>query len=279
MPIRRSIRWPIHEPVRCHQPRRYPCPRRLFPALGLVLASLIAAPSDGANAAVDEERYAACIATVETDPREAFDSAAFWRFSGGGIPAAHCAGLALIRMGQHKYGAERLESVVRKMRDSDDFNDASKIAEVITQAGHGWMLAGDPARARQLFTTALEYKPGTAAYFVDRSLAAADLRDYRSAVSDLDSALKFDPGNAVAYGFRARARRHTGDVEGALADAEKAISLDPGNVMALLERGSLRNLLKDADGARADWQRVIEIAPESPEGIAAQAMIKALGGN
>jgi tetratricopeptide (TPR) repeat protein len=231
-------------------------------------------------AAIDSrEQYVECIAKLDTDPRGAFDSAAFWRFSGGGIPAAHCAGLALIRMGQHTYGAERLETTVRKMQSSDDFNDPANIAEVLSQAGHGWMLASDPTRARQLFTKALEFKPGTAKYFVDRSLAATDLRDFRAAASDLDAAVKFDPENVEAYAYRARSRRLLNDVKGALSDVERAISLDPNNVPALLERGSLRRLTNDNEGARADWKRVVEVAPESAEAIAAGAMIKALQGN
>lgn len=256
--------------------RRY---RACLVQIGAALAVLLVWTHNSAAAAGNEERYAECIAKVESNPRDAFDSAALWRFSGGGIPAAHCAGLALVRMGQHKYGADRLESVARKMRNSDDFNVAPKIAEVLAQAGNAWLLAGDPARAQQLFTKALEFKPGTAQYFVDRSIAATDLRDFRSAAADLDSAVKFDPDNVEAYAFRARVRRRLGDVSAAIADAERAISLDPDNVPALLERGSLRRMLNDGEGARADWQRVIEVAPDSNEAIAAKAMIKALQGN
>ncbi|MCE2491298.1 MAG: hypothetical protein J4F40_01620, partial [Alphaproteobacteria bacterium] len=236
---------------------------------GAACAFAAAALIGPAKAAVDEERYAACIAKMESDPRDAFDTAVFWRFMGGGIPAAHCAGLALIRMGQHKYGAERLETVVRKMRNSDDFNEPAKIAEVLAQAGHGWMLTRDPARARHLYTKALEY-------FVDRSLAAIDLRDFRAAAGDLDAAVKFDPESTDAYAFRARVRRKLGDVEGAIADAERAVSLDANHVPALLERGSLRRLMNDSEGARADWQRVVEVAPDSSEAVSAKAMLKAL---
>lgn len=243
---------------------------------GAACAFAAAAFIGSAKAAVDEERYAACIAKIGSDPRDAFDTAVFWRFMGGGIPAAHCAGLALIRMGQHKYGAERLETVVRKMRNSDDFNEPAKIAEVLAQAGHGWMLTGDPARARHLFTKALEFKPGTAEYFVDRSLAAIDLRDFRAAAGDLDAAVKFDPESTDAYAFRARVRRKLGDVEGAIADAERAVSLDANHVPALLERGSLRRLMNDSEGAHADWQRVVEVAPDSSEAVSAKAMLKAL---
>ncbi len=242
----------------------------------MILSALMIFP---AQAEIDQKRYAECIAKIDTDPRDAFDSAAFWRFSGGGIAAAHCAGLALIRMGQHKYGAERLETVVRKMRNSDEFNEAPKIAEVLAQAGHGWILAGDPARARQLFTKALEFQPGTSTYFVDRSIAAVDLKDFRSAASDLDAAVKFDPKNTEAFAFRARARRKLGDFEGAVNDANRAIALDPDYVPALLERGSLRQMSNDSDGARSDWRRVLEISPESAEAIVAKALLKALDTN
>jgi len=248
--------------------------------IGAAMVFLLVGMNSPATAAIDDqEQYAECIAKLDTDPRGAFDSAAFWRFSGGGIPAAHCAGLALIRMGQYKFGAERLETMIRKMRNSDDFNDPSKIAEVLSQAGHGWMLGGDAARAQQLFTKALEFRPGTATYFVDRSLAATDLRDFRAAAADLDAAVKFDPENVEAFAYRARNRRHFNDVQGALTDVERAISLDPNHVPTLLERGSLRRLTNNNDGARADWQRVMEIAPESAEAIAATALIKTLKGN
>ncbi len=246
-------------------------------AVGMACVCAAGALVGPATAAVDRERYAECIAKIDSDPRGAFDTAAFWRFMGGGIPAAHCAGLALVRMGQHKYGAERLETVAHKMRKSDDFNESAGIAEVLAQAGHGWMLAGDPARARQLFTKALEFKPGTAEYFVDRALSAMDLRDLRSAARDLDAAVGFDPESADAHAFRARVRRKLGDVEGALADAERAVSLNSDHVPALLERGALRRLGNDPEGARADWRRVVEVAPESSEAVAAKKMIEALG--
>ena len=247
-------------------------------ATGAACALMTAAIGGPTEAAADRERYAACIAKIESDPRHAFDTAALWRFMGGGIPAAHCAGLALVRMGQHRYGAERLETVARKMWNSDDFNDPAKIAEVLAQAGHGWMLAGDPTRARHVFTKALEFMPGTAEYFVDRSLAAIDLRDFRSAARDLDAAVRFDPENTDAYAFRARVRRKLGDVDGAIADAERAISLDADHLPALLERGSLRRLLNDSEGARADWRRVVDVAPGSSEAASAKAMIEALDG-
>ena len=254
-------------------------PMGMMAAALLILGGLLVLTDRPASAETEEERYAACIAQAEVDPRAAFDSAAFWRFRGGGIPAAHCAGLALVRMGQHIYGADRLETVARKMRQSDDFNVAQRIAEVIAQAGNAWMLAGDPDRARKLFTTALEYKPGTAQFFVDRSMAAIALRDLRGAANDLDAAVKFDPESAEAYAFRARVRRQLGDTQAAVSDAERAISLDGDNVPALLERGSLRRLSEDAEGALADWRQVIEIAPDSPQAVAARAMIKALLGN
>ena len=242
----------------------------------ITVATLVGLETYPARAEVDQKRYAECIAKIDSGPKDAFDSAAFWRFSGGGIAAAHCAGLALIRMGQHKYGAESLENVVRKMGDSDEFNEASKMAEVLAQAGHGWILAGDPARAQQMFTKALEFQPGTATYFIDRSIAAVDLKDFRSAASDLDAAVKFDPENTEAFAFRARVRRKLSNIEGAVEDANRAIALDPNHVPALLERGSLRRVLRDAEGARSDWRHVIEIAPESAEATVAKAMIKAL---
>jgi tetratricopeptide (TPR) repeat protein len=241
--------------------------------IGAIFVGLETCP---AWAKVDQKRYSECIAKIDSSPKDAFDSAAFWRFSGGGIAAAHCAGLALIRMGQHKYGAESLENVVRKMGDSDEFNEASKMAEVLAQAGHGWILAGDPARAQRMFTKALEFQPGTATFFIDRSIAAIDLRDFRSAASDLDAAVKFDPEIPRAFAFRARVRRKLSNVEGAVEDANRALALNPNHVLALLERGLLRRMLKDAKGARLDWRQVIGIAPESTEAAAAKAMIKAL---
>tara|TARA_Y100001960_G_scaffold8897_1_gene8596 strand:- start:2440 stop:3183 length:744 start_codon:yes stop_codon:yes gene_type:complete len=231
------------------------------------------------RAEVDQKRYTECIAKIDIDPRDAFDAAAFWRFSGGGIAAAHCAGLALIRMGQHEYGAERLENVGRKMEASDEFNEAPKIAEVLAQAGHGWILAGDPARAQKMFTKALEFQPGIATYLIDRSIAAVDLKDFRSAARDLNAAVRIDPENTEAFAFRARTRRKLGDIEGAVEDANHAIALDPSHLPALIERGTLHQLLNNIAGAHSDWRRVIEIAPESTEAAAAKSMIKTLDAN
>ena len=79
-----------------------------------------------------------------------------------------------------------------------------KTIEVLAQAGHGWILAGDPARAQKMFTKALEFQPSIATYLIDRSIAAVDLKDFRSAARDLNAAVRIDPENTEAFAFRAR---------------------------------------------------------------------------
>ena len=66
---------------------RYPVP--------LLLAALAVTPARAAE--IDHaEEYAACMALVEEDAEEAFETALAWESMGGGNAARHCAAVALI---------------------------------------------------------------------------------------------------------------------------------------------------------------------------------------
>lgn len=212
--------------------------------------------------AQQSDRYDDCLALSETKPEEAFETALAWRDAGGGVPARHCAAVALISLEQYEQAGLRLETLADDMR-------AERVdlrAEVLSQAGNAWLLAGNNARAVATFTAALDLLPEDADLLIDRGRALAAAENYGEAFSDLDRALAFDPTRADALVYRAAARRQLDDTERAMEDIELALALEPLAVDALVERGILRRLGGDSAGARADWLKVLELSPDTQAG-------------
>ena len=235
-------------------------------ALTLATAAATAAMAQAGKGAIDHDReYASCLKLVGTKPEEAFESALAWRDSGGGLPAKHCAALALVELKLYADAADRLEKLAEDMQ-----KEGSKLTvEVLGQAGNAWLLANLPNRAEMVLTAALKIDSDNVDILIDRARALASAENWAGARTDLDLALTLEPERDDAYTFRAAARRHLGDRAGALEDIETALALNPESPEALLERGILRRFQGDAKGARADWLKVRLNAPNTPAADAA----------
>ena len=214
--------------------------------------------------------YAACMALVETDAEEAFETALAWEAMGGGNAARHCAAVALIGLGHFREAADRLEALAEALgRSRPDLR-----AGALAQAGQAWLLAGETERAYAAQTTALSLEPDNLELLIDRSITLAKATNYRAAVDDLNRAARMAPERPDILVLRASAQRYLDFPATALADVERALSLDPDHAEGLLERGNLRRLMGDPDGARADWLRVLALAADSRAGEAARANLE-----
>jgi tetratricopeptide (TPR) repeat protein len=249
--------------------------RRAFTATVFAAIAVAALPAPAETSlpqAPADPRYTDCLAAIARSPKEAFDIAASWRFSGGGLPASHCATLAMVAMGQYDYAARQLETLAIKLgRD-----DARNVAAVLGQAGNAWLLAGEPKRALDAFTDALAATPDDPDILVDRAMAHATTGDLGSAIADLDAAIATDPTNVAALVFRASARRRSGDLTAAASDVAQALAISPRDAQALFERGLQREAAGDVAGARLDWEQVIALVPGTTEADAARVRINAL---
>jgi tetratricopeptide (TPR) repeat protein len=235
----------------------------------LVLAALPLLPTSGR--ADTPMTYARCMAMVRSKPDAAFDAAVSWQGLGGGDAAEHCAGAALIGMGEHAEGARRLEALAQRLHA-----DSSVRAELLAQAAQGWLLDNDIERAESVLNAAIGLAPKDGQLYVDRASVRAQRKDYEAAADDLDEAIALDPYDADALALRASARRQLNDKEGALWDAEEALRVDGNNTAALLERGILRQTDGDSAGARQDWLKILQVSPDGPVGDAARAEIEKL---
>ena len=219
---------------------------------------------------LQDAAYQDCLALVRRNPEEGFAQAQLWQNTGGGLPAQHCAALALVELKHYGDAADRLEQLLPLAEKQAPHLTVA----ILDQAANAWLLAEQPDRARKLLDIALKAAPDTPDLLIDRALAAAALNDYAAARRDLDVALRADPTRADALALRAAARRQTGDMNGAMEDAETALAIEPRLPEALLERGILRLNKGDKRGARADLIQVRLIAPDTPAAVSAGQYIE-----
>lgn len=202
----------------------------------------------------DAARYANCLATSGNNPAVALADAEKWVKSGGGVPAAHCAALSLVSLKRYADAGARLDRIAGDAA----VPDVSFRAELFTQAGNSWLMAGNGAKAAQSFTAALTLSPGDADLFADLARARAMQRNWQEADLSLTTALNLSPRRADLLVLRASARRALKRYAPARDDIEAALKLKPGDGAALVERGSLRRQLGDIGGARRDFQAALK---------------------
>lgn len=214
----------------------------------------------------DAASYERCMNLARKEPADGFELASVWKEHGGGLPAEHCAGVALMGLKQYVLAGDQLETLGKEMvREAPSLR-----AQVLSQAGEAWLQAGQAEKARADFTAAIGLDPKDTSLLIGRARAHAAAKDYKAAKEDLNRALTGGaaPGEVLTY--RAAANRYLGDLAAARKDADAAVAASPESADAWLERANIRRLQKDDKGARADWIKVLDLAPESPAGDAAR---------
>jgi tetratricopeptide (TPR) repeat protein len=235
----------------------------LLPVQRMVAAALLSCVPLMAWAAVGTERapsdsahYRLCLSAVNLNPSAALTDADSWAKSGGGVPAQHCAALALVGLRRYTEAGQRLDTIAADR----GVPDLSFRAALYDQAGNAWLLAGDGAHAVQSFQAALALSAGDAELFADLARAQAMRHDWHEADLDLNAALQLQPRRADLLVLRASARRALQHYAEANADLELALKLKPGNGNALVERGLLRKQLGDLGGAKRDFEAALKTA-------------------
>jgi tetratricopeptide (TPR) repeat protein len=205
----------------------------------LLQADVAASPPD--------QRFAQCIALVESDPERAYEEGMAWAAEGQALNAYRCAAQALIAQNRHDEGARRLESLATAVNPAD----TALRAELFSQAGNAWLLARDPGRARSAFTRAITtMAPGAQQLpdlHIDRARAYALEGDYRHAEEDLSRALDLRPNDPLALRLRASARMHQNAFQLAEADALQSLNAattEEDRVGAALVLGHVRESIR-----------------------------------
>jgi tetratricopeptide (TPR) repeat protein len=241
----------------------------LFPVLVAGLVSGAALADDLKNDAASYER---CMTTARKTPADGFEMASVWKEHGGGLPAEHCAGVALMGLKQYMLAGDQLETLGQEMvREAPGLR-----AQVLSQAGEAWLEAGQVDKARADLTAAIGLDPKDPSLLVDRARIAAAAKDYKAAKEDLNHALAVGAPRGEVLTYRAAANRLSGDLKAAQRDADDAVKAAPESADAWLERANIRHLAKDDKGAHADWIKVLQLAPDSPAGDAARDNIETM---
>jgi tetratricopeptide (TPR) repeat protein len=240
----------------------------IFPSLALLSASMAAA---AVHAASDSARYRRCLADSSANPAMALADAETWAKAAGGVPAQHCAALALVSLKRYAEAGTRLDRIAADR----GVPDISFRAALYDQAGNAWLLAGDGARAIQSFSAALALSAGDPDLFADLARAHAMRKNWHEVDLDLNAALQLSPRRADLLVLRASARRALKRYEEAKTDLEAALKLRPGDGDALVERGLLRKELGDLGGARRDFQAALK-SPQAEAAAQARENLDAL---
>lgn len=231
-----------------------------------------------AHAATAEEEahqaavYNRCLAKAQSTPDMAFSEALAWHKMGGGLPARHCAAVALVGLRQYAEAAARLETLAEDAKTQDP----DLRLGLLTQAAQAWQLAGRAERAERLQNLAIEAAPRDRQLRIDRAVTRLTLGKPWDAVDDLNVALEIDGNDPEALLYRASAYRYLDALDLARDDVRRALKLDPKRPEAWLEQGILQQLGHDDTAARKSWQQVLALDPNGPAASAARARIEAM---
>jgi tetratricopeptide (TPR) repeat protein len=221
----------------------------------------------------DEARaeYDRCLARAARGPEAAYEDAMGWaRARGGGDPASHCAALALYAQGRFRAAAIVFTDLAERTRD----RRAVLRASLVSQAGHAWMIAGEPERALAAFAAAVAIAPEAPVLRLDRAEALAALGQDWEAIDELDRAADLAPDRGETYALRAAAYRRVEALDLAAQDAQRAVDLAPRLADSWLERGIVNRLKGDKPTARRDLREVLLLDPEGEAGEIARANIE-----
>ena len=250
-------------------------PSAIFLAMffaGLPAGAAVRGPSSPAEGGPsDPAHYRRCLTDSSANPTMALTDAESWAKSGGGVPAQHCAALALVTLKRYVEAGARLD----KMAADRGVPDISFRAALYDQAGNAWLLAGDGARAVQSFSAALTLSAGDPDLFADLARAQAMRQNWPEVVLDMNAALAITPHRPDLLILRASARRALGKFAEARGDLDTALKLKPGDGEALVESGLLRRQMGDIGGARRDFQAALKTNASAE----AKENLDALGAN
>jgi tetratricopeptide (TPR) repeat protein len=244
----------------------------------LLIAAALASPNPAtAPTSAQEQRFANCVALIDSDPAKAIAAAGVWRIEGGGALARQCLGLAYAAQGRWLPAATAFEQAAQQAEKDRD----GRAGYLWAQTGNAALAGGDAAKARSAFDAALAsgaVKDAEAGeVHLDRARAFVALRDTKSARIDIDDALKLIPSDPLGWLLSATLARRTGDLDRAQTDIGEALKRSPDDAAVALEAGNIAAMAGAPDAARMAWEAAVKNAPNSDAGKAAASALKQFG--
>jgi tetratricopeptide (TPR) repeat protein len=244
----------------------------LVAVIAILTGSFAAEAQISGGSGTEAAAYDRCLSQARSAPQDAYETALTWFERGGGLPARHCAAVALLWLGAHDEAAARLETLAGAVPDR---RGDLRIA-LLAQAAQAWVMSGRLERAERLQGLAIDARPDDPQLRGDRAVTRLSLKHYWEAVDDLDVALTLSPEDTELLLYRAVAYRRLGVADLAVDDVARALALEPDNPTAWLERGVLDQLAGDADAARRAWLKVLDLTVSGRIADAARARLEAL---
>lgn len=122
-----------------------------------------------------------------------------------------------------------------------------------------------PKKTIEYITKAIKLNSTDAAFYNNRGLAYADLKQYQQAIKDYDQAIQLYPTFALVYNNRGNAYADLNQHQRAIKDYDQAIRLDPNLTLAYNNRGATYIKLVQFQEAIADYTQTISLSPTNPK--------------
>lgn len=231
----------------------------------------------------ESARYAACIQLTQNDPDTAFDRAIAWRDDGGGMPARHCAALALIGLRLYEEGATRLEELAVASGNAT----ADLRTQILAQASTAWLDAGQEERALVPLDRAVTMgeqagipRPTQIMVRLDRAALLTSLQQDDKALADVQFALT-QPTIAVrqrieALYIRASIFHGRGEHQAVVNDTTAALDWGGTKAGLYLIRAEAYAGLGYPDLARKDLLTFLTQEPDGKRSDTARLMLEKL---
>ncbi len=154
----------------------------------------------------------------------------------------------------------------------------TRTAQKYFREGRDFRLRGEPQRAIEQLTKAIELDPVLLDAYLHRGIAYYEIGDIEHVLSDLDLVILHAPDTPAAYYWRSRAYLEMGKTDLALEDIDEAIELDPDEPADPLLRGVVHLRREEYDAAVEDATRAVQLGFEE-DGYRNRAIAFAKMGN
>ena len=239
---------------------------------------LIALAAPAAAAGSPEARFISCAEDVRKDPSSALASAQGWVDKGGGTSARQCLAMAYAASERWPEAATAFDNAAAEAERTRD----SRAAELRAAAGNAWLAAGEAAKARTAFDSAIAGGLANPAVEgqarLDRGRALVALGDLAGARADLDKAIALLPQEGLGWYLSAALAVKEKNLTRAHIDIARAVTLSPRDAAFLLEAGNIAGMSGELDAAKRLYDRAARSEPDSEAGTAAAAALAANGG-